>query len=213
MLKRYGDSAEMPSAIRDFIECHYINNDHANHVEKFFEALLDEDEHFIVPTFLIDLIYVVVYYSDIKYSKEDLKIIKKRIFKIMSEVINISDALESNISFTNHLVETIKKNEFFRKLKREFASTRKSMLLALNEEEAYIKEYYENFFASCLSQITPEFYFILKEADILTLISRYNENDKCIDDDLTLKVIKPLCGVLEILLIEEKADVFDFIYG
>lgn len=192
----------------------YTTNNYTNHINSLLVSLLDEEErNFTEESLLNDLIYEVVYNSESWSDKFNVN--EEKIKEIISEVRNISDALGSNTSFTKHLTEMIKGSKTFITVKQKFTFARKKILSAITNNEVdtdCVKEYYENFFASCLSQITPEFYFILKGTNILTLISRYNENDRYLDDDLKFKVVTPLCEVLETLLIEEKSKFFDYYF-
>lgn len=214
MLRRNCDSVEMSCAISDVIEDSISKmREGTNHVHNLLICALDEDKQIYAERrFLESLIYDVVNVSSGKYN-EDYTLNKERVRDIVREVRSISDILGNNTSFTKHLEEMMKKSQFFKKIKEEFTTTAENILSIMkicNEKDVVLlKEYYKNFFEICLSQITPEFYFILKEADIENLISRYNKNDRDINVDLTYGVVNPLCAVLETLLIEEKSRFFD----
>ena len=214
MLKRNGDCTEMSCNVADVInDLIASRKDDVNNVHNILLSSLNEDEKvYAKENSLSSLIYEVANVSSSVY-KENFTLDEEKLKELVREVMNISDALGSNTSFTKHLEKMIKKSEFFRRVEDEFTTTRENILSIMKKcdekDVAFAKTYYENLFSICISQITSEFYFILKKADILTLISRYNENDREINLDLTFKVVNPLCAVLETLLIEEKSNFFD----
>lgn len=211
MLKRNLDTLEISCSLSDIISdivCNYKDN--TNYIHEFLMSLLNikNKERFRKNNFDFFVEQIVCESERKRY--ED----SKRVNEIVKSVINISETLSKNPAFIENIQNIIKQDDFFKEIREEFVNTGKSMLSMLSEydEDGSLKHYMldgEKFFASSISKITPEFYYILEKANILLLISRYNKNDKYLKLDLKFGIINPLCALIQELLVEEKARFLD----
>lgn len=147
----------------------------------------------------------IVNESHKKWKKDAfLEFDEEAIKEMINEAISIAETISKAPSFVEYVGNMTRENCVYKKLKEELIALGEEYVKkAYRELEDPIRERGERYFVEIFSTILLEYYDILQEADIISLISRYN-NKEDVENDVELKIVYPLCKVLAILIDETR---------